>query len=128
MVAFCDGEGEGSEACGGEVAHAVQEELSAVLVASAVGANAELGDVGDVFGDAGAEDHGGEDSGGAVAEDPGVVGLEDAATGEADDVVEEAEGAVEGAVLVVDEGVDVAGVGLVDELGCGLIGGGGPAG
>ena len=110
------------------MAHAVLEELAAVVVASAGGADAELGDVGDVVGDARAEDHGDECAGGAIAEDPGVVGLEDAAAGEADDVVQEAEGAVEGAVLVVDEGVDVAGVGLVDEFGCGLVGGGGPAG
>ena len=104
------------------------EELAAVVVASAGGSDAELGNVGNVVGDAGTENHGDEGTGGAVAEDPGVVGFEDAAAGEADDVVEEAERAVEGAVLVVDEGVDVAGVGLVDELGCSLVGGGGPAG
>ena len=71
------------------------------------GGDAELGDVGDVVGDAGAEDHAGESAGAGVAEDPGFAGVEYAAAGEADDVVEEAEGAVEGAVLVVDAGVDV---------------------
>ncbi len=57
-----------------------------------------------------------------------MIGFEDAAAGEADDVVEEAERAVKGAVLIVDESVDVSDVGLLDELGCCLIVGGGPAG
>ena len=37
-----------------------------------------------------------------------AAGIEDSAAGEADDVVEETQGAVEGAVLVVDAGVDVS--------------------
>ena len=56
-----------------------------------------------------------------IAEHPGGVGIEDAAAGEAHDVVEKAQGAVQGTVLVVDAGVDVADVGLVDQLGGRLI-------
>ena len=41
--------------------------------------------------------------------------------------MEEAQGAVEGTVLVVDAGVDVVEIGLVDELGGGLVVVGGPA-
>ena len=50
-----------------------------------------------------------------------LVGIEDAAAGKADDVVQKAKRAVERAVLVVDEGVDVAGVGLVDQFGGRLV-------
>ncbi len=105
----------------GEVADAVLEEREAEVLSAVGGGDAELGDVGDVVGDAGAEEHADQGAGACVAEDPGGVGIEDAAAGEADDVVEEAQGAVEGAVLIVDAGVDVADVGLVDELGGGLV-------
>ncbi len=121
VVGLGYGQGDCAEAGVQEVAHAVFQERFAEAVAATGGRDTELGDVGDVVGDAGAEDHGDEGAGAGVAEDPGLVRLEDAAAGEADDVVEEAEGAVEGAVLIVDEGVDVAGVGLVDEFGCGLV-------
>ena len=57
----------------------------------------------------------------SVAEQPGLVCFEDAATGEADDVVEESERPVKRAVLVVNPGVDVAGIGGVNEFGGDLI-------
>jgi hypothetical protein len=68
-----------------------------------------------------AQEHSDQRSAALVAEYPGGFGIEDAAAGEADDVVEEAQGPVEGAVLVVDAGVDVSDVGLVDELCGGLV-------
>ena len=56
-----------------------------------------------------------------IAEDPGGVGIEDSAAGEPDDVVEETQGAVEGAVLVVDAGVYMVEIGLVNEFGSCLV-------
>jgi hypothetical protein len=121
VVGFGDGEGDGGEAGSSEVVDAVLEEGDAEALSAVGFCDAELGDVGDVVGYAGAEKHSDEGAVAAIAQDPGGVGIEDAAAGEADDVVEEAQGAVEGTVLVIDAGVDVAGVGLVDELGCGLV-------
>src|ERR1700733_15886571 len=121
MVGFGDGEGDGGEAEMGEVVDAVVEESEAEALSAVGVADAELGDVGYVAGYAGAEKHSDEGSVTVIAEDPGGVGLEDSAAGEADDVVEETQGAVEGTVLVVDAGVDVVEVGLVDELGGGLV-------
>ena len=97
---------------------AVLEERQAQALSAIGRGDAELRDMGDVAGDARAEEHSDEHSVAFVAQHPGGVGIEDAAAGEADDVVEEAQGAVEGAVLVVDAGVDVALIGLVNEL-CG---------
>ena len=83
--------------------------------------------MGGVEGDAGAEEDSEEGVGGAVAEDEGGFGVEVAAAGEADDVVEEALGAGEGAVLIVDFGVDVADVAALNEFGGGVVEAGGPA-
>jgi hypothetical protein len=110
-----------------EMVNAVAQEGASEAGAAVVGADAELGDVGDPVGDDGAEEHAGEMVGVLVEDDPGGLGLEDAAAGEADDVVEETDGAVHGAVLVVDAGVEVTGVALVDEAGGGLVVGAGPA-
>ena len=89
------------------------------------GADAELRDVRGVLANAAAEDHredfGVRVRGARIAQDPGAFGVEDAAAGEADDVVQEALRAVDAAVLVVDPAVDVADVGEVDELGGGLV-------
>ena len=121
MVGFGDGEGDGGEAGLGEVADAVVEERKSEVLAAVWIGYAELSDVGYVRGDAGAEEHADEGSVAAVAENPGGGGIEDSAAGEADDIVEETEGAVERAVLVVDAGVYVVKVGLVDEFGGGLV-------
>ena len=130
-VGFGDGESEGSVVAVGEVLESVAEELAAEALSAAGGVDAELGDVGGVGCDAGTEQDGGEGAGGVacagtVDEREGAFGVEGAAAGEANDVVEEAEGAGEGAVLVVDFGVDVAEVGEVDELGGGVVEGGLP--
>ena len=122
-----DGEGDGAEAGAGEMLDGVLEQEASEARASVRRRDAELGDVSDVFGDTGAEDHAGESGGSGVAEDPGLACIEYTAAREADDVVQEAERAVEGTVLVVDEGVDVSGGGAVDELGGGRGVGGGPA-
>jgi hypothetical protein len=97
-----------------------QESLSES--ASAVGGcHAQLGDVGYLGIDARAEHHADESAIVSVAKQPGLVCFEDAATGEADDVVEESERTVKRAVLVVNPGVDVSGVGGVNEFGGDLI-------
>jgi hypothetical protein len=127
VVGFRYSEGDGGEAGAGEVVDAVFEEGQAETLSAMGGGDAELGDVGYVVGYAGAQQHSDESSVALIAEDPGRVGIEDAATGEADDVVEEAQGTVQGTVLIVDAGVDVAEVGLVDQLGGCLIVIGGPA-
>ena len=97
------------------------EEREAEVLAAIGGSDAELGDVSYVRGDAGAEEHADEGPVAAVAENPGSCGIEDSAAREADDVVEETKGAMEGAVLVVDTGVDVVEIGLVDQLGGSLV-------
>ena len=121
MVGFGDGEGDGGEAGLGEVADAVVEEREAEVLTSVGRCDAELGYVSYVRSNAGAEEHADEGSVAAIAEDPGGGGIEDSAAGETDDVVEETQGAVERAVLVIDAGIDVVEIGLVDELGCGLV-------
>ena len=108
------------------MADAVVEQRDAETLAAVGGCDAELGDVGDVGGYARAEEHADQCAVAPVAENPGGIGIEDAAAGEADDVVEEAEGAVEGAVLIVNAGIDVVEVGLVDEFGGSLVVIGGP--
>jgi len=72
-----------------EVVDTVLEEREAEALSAIGTGDAELCDVGDVAGDAGAKKHSDDGSGLFVAEDPGGVGVEDAAAGEADDVVEE---------------------------------------
>jgi hypothetical protein len=120
-VGLGDGEGDGDEACADEAGGALlQEEGADAFVTPGVG-DAELGDVANVGVDARAEDHAGHGAGAPVAQHPGELRLEDAAAGEADDVVQEAQRAVQGAVLVVDEGVGVAGVGGVDQFAGGLV-------
>ena len=126
MVGFGDGEGDGGEVGLGEMVHGVLEEKAAEAISTTAGCDAELGDVGYVVGYAGAEEHAGEGVGIFVAENPGFVGVEDTAAGEADDVVKETQGAVQRAVLVVDACVDVFEVGLVDQLRGGLVVIGGP--
>ena len=127
VVGFGDGEGDGGEAEVSEVVDTVLEECEAEALPAIGAGDAELGDVSDVAGYAGAEKHSDDGSAAFVAEDPGCAGIEDSAAGEADDVVEETEGAVEGAVLVVDAGVDVVEIRLMDELGGCLVVVGGPA-
>jgi hypothetical protein len=100
---------------------AVLEEGDAEVLSAIRGCDAELRDVRDIVRDTGAQEHANQSAVAFVAEDPGSFRVEDAAAGEADDVVEEAQGAVQGAILVVDTGVKVSEVGLVDELGGGLI-------
>jgi hypothetical protein len=121
VIGFGDREGDGGEVGLGEMLHGVVEEKAAQAVAAAVGCDAELGNVGDVVGYAGAEDHAGQGVGGFVSQDPGLVGVEYTAAGEADDVVKETQGAVQGTVLIVDARVDVVEIGLVDQLCGGLV-------
>src|SRR5665213_1550556 len=97
------------------------------MVAAPASGDAELGDVGDVVGYTGAENHADNGSGAGVAEDPRISSVKDAAAGKAHDVVQKTERAVERTILVVDEGIDVAGVRLVDKLGGELVVVGGPA-
>jgi hypothetical protein len=77
--------------------------------------------VADIGADLRAEDDADERAGAAIEDDEGGAGIEGAAAGEADDVIEEAERAGEGAVLIVDFGVDVAAIGGGDNGGGGLV-------
>ena len=126
VIAFGDGERKTSDSGRLKAKDAVIEQRRAETEAAQRGADAELRDVRGVLADARAEDHG-EDvwrarvGGTRVAQYPGALGVEDAAAGEAHDVVEETLRAVNAAVLVVDAAVDVADVGEMDELGGGLI-------
>jgi hypothetical protein len=121
VVGFGDGKGDGVGLRVGEVAHGVMEQRRAEPMAAPGPGHAELGDVGDVLGDTGAEEEADEGSGVLVANDPGVSGLEGSASGEADDVVEEAQRAVEGTVLVINLRIDVVGVRVVNERGRSLV-------
>ena len=127
VIGFRDGEGDCGKTGAGEVMDTVLEECDAEALAAIPAGDAELGDVGDVVGYTGTEKHSDQSAGAAIAEDPGGVGIEDAAAGEADNVVEEAQRAVKRAVLVVDARIDVSEVGLMDELGGGLVVVGRPA-
>ena len=71
--------------------------------------------------DAGAQEQALDDAGALFAEDPGVGCVEDAATGEADNVMQKALGAVSGAVLIVDLAVDVTEIGAVNEIAGGFV-------
>ncbi len=102
LVGFGDSESDRSEARLGEVADAVVKESEAEVLSAVGGGDAELSDVGNVCGDTRTEKHADEGSVAAVAKDPGGRGIEDSATGKADDVVEEAQGSVKGTILVVD--------------------------
>ena len=75
----------------------------------------------DIGADLRAEDDADERAGAAIEDDEGGAGIEGAAAGEADDVIEEAERAGEGAVLIVDFGVDVAAIGGGNNGGGGLV-------
>ena len=83
--------------------------------AAVVGVDAKLGDVAALIADAGTEDEGDELAGTALNDNMRNLGREDAATCVADDVVKKALRAVVRAVLVVDDAVWVATVGLRDE-------------
>jgi len=76
--------------------------------------DAKLGDVGDVFSYTGAQDYAHQGSPAGLAEHPGVRGIEDSAAGKANNVMQEAERAMERTILIVDPGINVANVGLVD--------------
>ena len=116
-----DGKADGGVPCAAQGVHAVNEQIAAEAPAAEVRRDAELGDVRDVVGDAGAEQQADEGAGAAAFKNPRVAWLKDTAAREADDVVEEAQRAVQRAVLVVDLGVDVALVREVDEVGGGLV-------
>ena len=62
-----------------------------------------------------------------VADDEGVLRIEDTAAGKAHDVVQEAERALDAAVLIVDMGVAVVLVAAVDKVAGGLVVDGCPA-
>jgi hypothetical protein len=89
VIGLGDGEGDGGEAGKGEVVDAVLEEREAEALPAIGAGDAELRDVGDVAGYAGAEQHSDDGCAVFVAEEPGGGGIEHAAAGEADDVVEE---------------------------------------
>ena len=97
---------------------AVLEQCAAKAAALRTWTDAELRDVTDIVANARAEDEALELEGACVAQDPGVFYVKGAAAGEADDVVQKSLRAVKGAVLVVDAGVHVAGVGAMDQV-CG---------
>ena len=121
VVLLGDGEGEFGEAAGGEIVIAAAQEMLADAVAAVLGQGADLGDVADVVPDAGAEQDSDGGLGGTVDGDERGGRVEDSAAGKAHDVVEEAERAGDGAVLVVDVAIDVAGVGGGDDGGGGLV-------
>ena len=121
VVALGHGKGEALYASGLEAKDAVSQQRRAEAEAAECRADAELRNVRGVLTDTATEDHGEELARAGVAQNPGAFGVEDAAAGEAHDVVEEALRAVDAAVLVVDAAVDVADVGEVDEFGGGLI-------
>ena len=107
-VAFGDGEGEGGVAAFAEFGGGGFEQEGSEAEAAVLFGDADLGDVGGVVADAGTEHEGGEFFGAVLDDDLGGGGVEGAAAGKADDVVQEAERAGDGAVLVVDVAVEVA--------------------
>ena len=104
-IGFGDGEGDFADALAHEMGAGDGEQHARHSVAAEVGMNAELGDVAALRADARAEHQADEFAAGALDDHVRDLRGEDAAAGVAHDVVQKAQGAVDGAVLVVDEAV-----------------------
>ena len=115
-VFFGDGEGEAAEVAAGKFCHAAVQQRASEAEAAEFRGDAELRDVTDVGAHSRAEKQALNEAAAFVTEHPRIGRVEDAAAGEADDVVQEAQRALDGGVLVVDLAVDVAEVGAVDEV------------
>src|ERR1700687_3212706 len=85
------------------------------------GEHAHLSDVPNVGTHPRAEDQADQGLVAALEDHEGCLGIESAASGEAHYVVEKAQRAGEGAVLIVDLGIDMAAVGGGDQRGGGLV-------
>lgn len=114
-VGFGDGEGDLGDAQAHEMEGSQGEQQAGQAAAAVVGMNADLGDMAAVRAYARAQHQGRYFAVGAVDDDKRDRRGECAAAGVADDVVEKAQGAFGGAVLVVDHGVRMIAIGLVDE-------------